>query len=971
MTNDDEAPSERWRRVERVYLSVLGRPDAERSAVLDDLCRGDEALRRDVESLLRVQPAARSFLDTGAMAVAAEIMRSELGTDLIGQTLDGYTITGRLGAGGMGEVYRAHDSRLGRDVAIKVLPRKLANDPDRLSRFDREARALAALNHPNIATIHGIAQTAEAASSGQASSVRAIVLELVEGETLSERLARAPVPLNEALGIARQIAEALDNAHEKGIIHRDLKPSNIKIRPDGGVKILDFGLAKLVNAVDGTSGFKGTEPLAVTATQPGLVVGTAAYMSPEQARGALVDKRTDIWAFGCILYEMLAARPAFGGATTSDTMASVLEREPDWSAMSPRTPADVMSLVQRCLDKDVRHRLRDIGDSQRVLSGIGDVWQSTPVERLASTQRARPWIAAVAALAAVAVGVWFLRPSAPAEAPLQITRAQIILPDNGTVAAGFSNVLAVAPDGRKIAMVVEVNQKTGVWVKALEESTARFVPGSDGAQYVIWSPDSKSLAFRVLDKLLRFDLASSAPAEIAAVPPTGPTFGADWGDDGTRAGAILFWGGSGIMRVSGSGGKPVAIDVADAFHPGILPRGRFFYMSAQKAAVFGAPIDDPTAAVEILKEDAAPVYAPRLGVIGKRDDGFLLWIRGTTLLAQAFDPNTMRVAGEAMVLADPASTVAVSSSVLLYDPAPAMSQFAWVDRNGKVLQLVGDPAAFGYTTLSPDGGRVVVTVATNGGIPATMLSMLDTRRGVLNRFVGIGANTSPVWSPDGQTVLFGSSEGLTRIATSGVGDPNVIHPFTRRINPTDWSRRGVVLFNQVGLGTEPFDPATAMNIMMLPVTRDGKPTGEATPYLGKPGAQRDGTFSPDGNWVAYEESIESGQSEVFIDTFPERHRAIQISANGGFGARWNPQGGEVFYRSPAGKLMAVSLTMNGNSVDPSLPRELFALPVSTLAQRGSQYDVGQDGKRFLILVPVKKAPLELITNWQSLLKQSF
>ena len=415
MTNDDEAPSERWRRVERVYLSALARKDVERSALLDDLCGGDETLRHDVESLLRVQPAARSFLDTGAMAVAAEMMRGELGTDLIGQTLDGYTITGRLGAGGMGEVYRAHDSRLGRDVAIKVLPLELANDPDRLSRFDREARALAALNHPNIATIHGIAQTAEAASSGQASAVRAIVLELVEGPTLSERLARGPVPLDEALAIARQIAEALDAAHEKGIVHRDLKPSNIKIRPDGGVKVLDFGLAKLVNQVDGTSGFNGTEQLAVAATQPGLVIGTAAYMSPEQARGAPVDKRTDIWAFGCVLYEMLAARPAFGGATTSDTMASVLEREPDWSAMSPRTPADVMSLVQRCLDKDVRHRLRDIGDSQRVLSGIGDVWQSTPVERLASTQRALPWIAAVAALAAVAVGVWFLRPSAPAE----------------------------------------------------------------------------------------------------------------------------------------------------------------------------------------------------------------------------------------------------------------------------------------------------------------------------------------------------------------------------------------------------------------------------------------------------------------------------------------------------------------------------------------------------------------------------
>jgi eukaryotic-like serine/threonine-protein kinase len=962
MTNNDEAPSERWRRVERVYLSALALKDVERSALLDELCGGDETLRHDVESLLRVQPAAQSFLDTGAMAVAAEVMRGEVGTDLIGQTLDGYTITGRLGAGGMGEVYRAHDSRLGRDVAIKVLPTELADDPDRLSRFDREARALAALNHPNIATIHGIAQTA-AKSAGQASSVRAIVLELVEGETLSERLARGPVPLDEALAIARQIAEALDAAHEKGIVHRDLKPSNIKIRPDGGVKVLDFGLARLVNQVDGTSGFSETEPLTVAATQPGLVIGTAAYMSPEQARGAQVDKRTDIWAFGCVLYEILAGRPAFGGATTADTMASILERDPDLSAMSPRTPAEVMSLVQRCLDKDVRHRLRDIGDSQRVLSGIGDVWQSTPVERLASSQRVLPWIAAVAALAAVAVGGWFLRPSSPAGVPIQATHSQITIPDNGTIAVG-SNTLAVAPDGRKIAMVVEVNEKTGIWVKALEESAARPVPVSDGAQYVIWSPDSKSLAFRVLNKLLRFDLASSAPFVIAPVPAVGPTFGANWGDDGTSAGAILFWGGSGIMRVSGSGGNPVAIDVADAFYPRMLPRGRFFYTSGtsgQKAAVFGAPFEDPAASVEILKEDAAPVYAPRAGQIGKRGDGFLVWIRGTTLLAQAFDPNTMHLAGESRVLADPAWTVAVSPSLLLYDPTAAMTQFAWADRNGKVLQSVGDPAPIGFTAMSPDGSRVAVTVGTNGGIPTTLLSMLDTRRGILNRFVASGANTSPVFSPDGQTVLFGSSEGLTRIATSGVGDPYVVHPLRRRINPTDWSRRGFVVFNQ-------FDQGTEMNIMMLRVTADGKPAGEATPYLQKPGAQSGARFSPDGGWVAYEESAESGQSEVFIDTFPERTRAIQISTNGGFGARWNPQGGEVFYRSLASKLMAVSLKMDKNSADPSTPRDLFALPVSSVAQRGSQYDVDQDGKRFLILVPVKKAPLEMITNWQALLK---
>ena len=684
-----------WQRVRQVFQATLDRPETDRARFLREACAGDADLRQEVESLLDAHVAAAGhFMESPAIdgldaSGAERVVDAAQGVSgrssameqiATGTPIGAYDILGLLGAGGMGVVYRARDTTLRREVAIKILPRVFTADRERLARFEREARMLAALNHPHIGAIFGLEE---------AEGHRALVLELVEGETLADRVQRGPVPVAEALTIARQIADALDAAHEKGIIHRDLKPSNIKIRPDGHVKVLDFGLAKLVNQVDGTSGFDGTEQLAVAATQPGLVIGTAAYMSPEQARGAQVDKRTDIWAFGCVLYEMLAARPAFGGATTSDTMVSVLEREPDWSAMSPRTPADVMSLVRRCLDKDVRHRLRDIGDSQRALSGIGDVRQSTPVERLASTQRALPWIAVVAALA-VAVGVWLLRPSSPA-GPIQTIHSQITIPDNGTIAAGFSNTLAVAPDGRKIAMVVEVNQKTGIWIKALEESTARFVPGSDGAQYVLWSPDSKSLAFRVLNKLLRFDLASSASTVIAPVSPNGPTFGADWGDDGTSAGSILFWAGSGPMRVSGSGGEPVDIGVTDAFHPRMLPHGRFFYTSGQKAAVFGAPFDHPAGSVEILKEDAAPVYAPRAGELGKRGDGFLLWIRGTTLLAQAFDPSTMRLAGESMVLANPAWTVAVSSGLLLYDPAPAMSQFAWVDRNRTVLKLVGDP----------------------------------------------------------------------------------------------------------------------------------------------------------------------------------------------------------------------------------------------------------------------------------------
>jgi predicted Ser/Thr protein kinase len=824
----------------------------------------------------------------------------------VGTRAGPYEILGPVGAGGMGEVYKARDTRLHRDVAIKVSTQPFSE------RFEREARAVAALNHPNICTLHDVGPDY-------------LVMELVDGKPL-----KGPLSVDVALRYAAQICDALDHAHRNGVTHRDLKPANILVTKQG-VKLVDFGLARIAPGPG--------DRTATQLTEAGAVMGTPAYMAPEQWEGKPGDSLSDVYAFGCVLYEMLTGQRA--------------SRE-----RKPLESAALETIVKTCLESDPEDRWQSVRDLKRALL----LAATAPASKEGRIGGRLLWMTTVAALAVIAFGVWSLRPSAAAGGPVQATHSQITIPDNGNIAAGFSNTLAVAPDGRKIAMVVEVNQKTGVWIKALEERTPHFVVGSDGAQFVLWSPDSKSIAFRVLDKLLRFDLRTSAPVPIAAVP-IGPTFGADWGDDGTSGGSILFPGGApGVVRVSGSGGAPVAIGLSDVAHPQMLPQGRFFYTSRQKAAVFGAPFDHPATSVEILKEDAAPVYARRAGELGKRGDGFLLWIRGTTLLAQAFDPSTMRLTGESVVLANPAWTVAVSSSLLLYDPAPAMSRFAWVDRNGKVLQSVGDPAPFGFTTMSPDGSRVVVTVATNAGVQVSPLWMLDTQRGVRNRFVAdIGANTSPVWAPDGQTVLFGTSRGLIRVTSSGVGDPEVIYPFTRRLNPTDWSRRGFVLFNQ-------FDPGTEMNIMMLPVTPDGKPVGEARPYLQKPGAQGWAHFSPDGRWVAYEESSESGQSEVFIDTFPERRRAIQISTDGGFGARWNPQGGEVFYRSPAGKLMVVSVKMDGNSADPSTPRELFTLPVSTLASFGSQYDVGHDGKRFLIQVPVTKAPLEMIMNWQALLK---
>ncbi len=477
---------ERWRRLEELYHAALTRSERDRASFLAHACAGDEALLREVNALLAQPASGRGFLDGPAVAVAA--MVSDIGgSTLTGKRLGAYEVHARIGAGGMGEVYRARDTKLGRDVAIKILPPHFTSDPDRLARFEREARVLASLNHPHIGAIYGLED---------ADGVRALVLELVDGDTLADRIARGPIPVRDTLNIARQIADALETAHEKGIVHRDLKPANIKITPDGVVKVLDFGLAKAVSSGAVTADLTQSPTLTVGGTREGVILGTAAYMSPEQARGQPVDKRTDIWAFCCVLYEMLTGRLAFGRDTVSDTVAAVIEREPDWSALPPSLSPTLKVYLRRCLEKNPRNRVHDVADIRLALEGAFDCPPTG--------SKKSPWrqwsVAVIAAIALAGLGAttaWLLK-SGPSERPAVaqlVTRVSVRTPPLAVQERALSPAVALSPDGAHLAYVAGDGATGQLYVRRLDSFEAKPVQGADNAHGPFFSPDGKWIAF--------------------------------------------------------------------------------------------------------------------------------------------------------------------------------------------------------------------------------------------------------------------------------------------------------------------------------------------------------------------------------------------------------------------------------------------------------------------------------------------
>jgi len=872
-----------------------------------------------------------------------------------GTRLGPYEIVAPLGAGGMGEVYRARDSRLNRDVAIKTLPAGFVDDPDRLARFQREAQLLAALSHPNIAAIYGLEESG---------GVRALVMELVEGPTLAERIAASAIPVEEALAIARQIADALDAAHEKGIIHRDLKPANIKVTPEGKVKVLDFGLAKAFETEQAASDASLSPTLTLDATRAGVILGTAGYMSPEQARGKPAGKRADIWAFGVVLYEMLAGHHAFGGETVSDTLASVLKTDPDWSRLPAATPLRVRRLLRRCLERDPGKRLRDIGDAW--------IEMDAPEAAPATVQSGRPamWIAlaAISLLAAVVLAAIHFRETPP---EMPVVRSTVLPPDKSVFgrAGGLlgSGAPVLSPDGRRLAFPATTGPgKSAIWVRSLDALTAQPLAGTEGGTFPFWSADGRSLGFFADGKLKRID-ASGGPALALCDAPRG--LGGTWNREGT----IVFAAGGVLLRVRAAGGSPspaTALDPSrhETIHtyPWFLPDGsHFLYTSSasrSEGAILLGSIEGPPGAGKLLAAVRSnAVYSA----------GFLLFAQEGTLMARPFHPASATFAGDAVQVPEQIAMVvntyyfsASENGTLVYlrGAVQAARQLAWFDRSGKQLAPLGEPADFGPFGLSPDGKSLAAGVIESGA-GSQNIWILDIARGIRSRFTyGKGDDDYPIWSPDGHTIVFASSRkghrDLYRKNADSSGQEELLYEDNLDKTPSGWSADGKSVIYHASPGGE-------SSVWVLPITDHPKPIPVARTSPRMSQAQ----LSPDGKWIVYS-SNESGRTEVYAAAFPGGGSKRQISTNGAGGIpRWRRDGGEIFYVASDRNLMAVPVKTSGTSLEPGVSVKLFG-PISGIG--GNNYDISPDGQRILTLAAPEESAnerLTLVQNWPASLKK--
>jgi serine/threonine protein kinase len=902
----------------------------------------------------------------------------------IGSRIGPYEILSPIGAGGMGEVYRARDSRLGRDVAIKVLPRAFSEDPDRRARFEREARVLAALNHPHIAAIHGFEEAA---------GVGALVLELVEGPTLADRLRQGAVPVGEAIAIARQIAAGLESAHEKGIIHRDLKPANIKLTAgDGAVKLLDFGLAKALEPrADGDPSQSPT--LTSAGTRVGMILGTAAYMSPEQARGQALDKRTDIWSLGCVLYEMLAGRRAFPGQTISETVAAVIGDEPDWAALPQALPARVLWLMRRCLEKDSRRRLHDIADARIELDELGESAATrsgalrdysrsdgASVSAKKNTRELLAWITAGALLVALAAALALGRGAAPdaASTDRRTYNVSIILPDGLRALPGNpSGRFALSPDGRRLAVVAsdEIGRSM-LWIRPLDTSAAQPLAGTEGASFPFWSPDSRFVAFLAQNKLKKIDASGGLPVTLcdAAIGASGA-----WSKDNV----ILFTpkGGSPLFRISASGGTPAPVTTLDAeagdsqhWFPSFLPDGRHFVYFVVGSKKRG--ITDPRA-INLGSLDPAEPARQLIegGANARYASGHLIYLREGTLVAQAFDADRLELSGEPMPIVEKVQIAGAGSTgvagafsvsdtgVLAYQVGfTVRSQLAWFDRTGTQIAKLGDLADYAEASLSPDGTRAAVSVL-DPPIGTRDIWLYDVARATRERFTfDRGDDFAPVWSrPDGERLVFSSRrEGsihLYQRPARGGGEQLLFQDSLGKF-ATHWSWDGRFITYVGGGGI-----LLRSDVWILPLTGDRK----AYPFLESTFSESQGQFSPDGRWIAYM-SAESGQPEVYVQRFPGPGDKWLVSTAGGGWPRWRADGRELFYLAPDTSVVAVPVDGRGARFDVGAGRPLFKVRLRPLVRLDAYpYDVTSDGQRFLINTFAEEATssaITLVVNWQ-------
>ena len=942
-------------RISDLFHAALKRPPAERAAFLAGACGDDEALRREVESLLAYGAASAPFLEQPAAVAQPAGVGS---ADVVNRQLGPYTIVAPLGAGGMGEVYRARDTKLGRDVAIKILPAHFTADPERRARFAREARLLATLNHPHIAAIYGLEES---------DGVAALVLELVEGQTLAERLARGSLNLADAVAVARQIAEALDAAHVKGIVHRDLKPANIVLNADSNsglrAKVLDFGLAKTLPGA-GQDDLTGA---AVSATAEGRILGTPAYMSPEQARGEAVDKRTDIWAFGCVLFEMLTGRRAFESKTITDTLAHVLEREPDWSAVPAVTPPALRSLLQRCLRKDPERRLHDVADArielEEMIVSAGDPL-SHAGDRPARRERLA-WIVAAALGILAATAVVFNIRRAPA-APGRV-EYPIVPPENWATLSGGTPAptFEVSPDGRYLIVAALSKGVSMLWIRETDNPQWRLLPGTEGAGGFFWSPDGRSIAFfvgQVANQVIKtIDLSGGSPVTVGKVAVSQVPSGA-WGPDDT----IVIGGTSHLWRLSSKGGQPTPLtklEGTESAHrwPSFLPGGdRYLYLvQSDHANELRVGSLSGGSTVSLGPFDSQARYAA----------GHLVFVRDNRLMAQRFDLDALQLSGDPIVLAQDAAIVipwqrgqftVSQSGVLAYSRiGRPLWQLTWKDRDGKSIGMVGEAGFYSNLDLSPDETRLAVSRYTKAaGEPWNGdIWTVDLARETWTRLTDHPAREfDPAWSGDGNHIAFNSTRivggfGLFQRRADGTGEDQLLVDPDLGLGGPDWSGSDLLVYHAGG------------DLWTLREPAVGKPV----PFLQTRSIEISGEFSEDGRWLAYV-SNESGRQEIAVRPFPGRDPAKPISRAGGIAPRWRADGGELYFLAPDGVLM-VSEIDTAKGFFASVPRQLFK---TDLFDRVVQhpYVASRNGQKFLVPVllnPPGTTPITMVLNWTTAL----
>ena len=977
---------DRWRQVADLYEAVLDREPAARAVFLAEASRGDSDLRREVESLLAHEDTAL-IVDQEMLGVAAVVLEG-MSRLQPGTTLGTYRVDAFIGAGGMGEVYRARDAKLNRDIALKVLPESLTRDPDRVARFTREATVLASLNHPNIAAIYGFEDGGD---------VHALVLELVEGPTLADRIARGPLALEEALTIARQIADALAAAHEHGVIHRDLKPANIKVCDNGTVKVLDFGLAKPLQDVQsppppgsGSPILAPQSPMVMSpvVTATGVILGTAAYMSPEQARGRTADKRSDVWTFGCVLYEMLTGRRAFDGADVSDTLASVLKTQPDWTALPAQTPTAIRRLLRRALEKDSRRRLSDMADARLEIEETQELTEADRSREIIQPggttrlQRALPWaIAATLAVALIAtILVW--KPWRAAPAPL----SQYLSVDLGADAslsesAGGTRPLAISPDGSMLAFVGERDRVAQLYLRRFDQLHAvPLVAGQVSDPF--FSPDGQWVGFFSLadGRLKKVPVAGGAAVPICDIDvELFQSRGASWGEDQS----IVFnpyaqpW--TQLLRVAAAGGKPQSVSTlseAEVSHrwPQVLPGA-----NAMLFAAFGTQggIDASNIVAQRLPSGPSKIVVRGAHYARYVRGGYLVYAQGATLFAVPFDVSRLEATGQPAAVVQgvmgftvsgaslfdisETGTLAYVSGELTGTEAPML----WMRRDGNTTVMRALRRDWRAPQFSPDGNRIAFHL--DDGRQLDIYTYEWARDFSTRLTFDPSVDSYPVWSPDGRSIVFSSTPSATQLANlywvsaDGSDKPHRLTESHDRQIASSWHPSGKYLAFDQQTSREQWD------LMVLPmeVSGSGWKAGTPAPVLSHVSQRPGAVFSADGRWLAYM-SNESGRSEVFVRPFAEPGVPRQVSTSGGRVPTWSRRRNELFYLSPDSHLMVVSYTVDDNTFRANPPQKWSEQPINDRPTT-RPFDVHPDGDRFVVSGDLANIPnvkkLVLVPNF--------